>query len=392
MLRTMVEERRTAGKAAKTLYRLAQQEGRISAVVDRGLDRWNDAEQFAGTANQTSVPSPRFEANAILPSNATTVKETSQLNANHGQLSTDADGQYLQSASKRAKLPKGHPDKRQNTSQQDSSQSESDYSPHLGPQSSSDESESTQAHHFQDRTSMTASQILQRDDVFQKPTVLHEKGRATKSTEHRLSQSSDAHDSSPGTISFRPQPLVTNLSSRTSNSLVDENIPKNVAQPDMESQRPHIQSSTSSSTLQDLLMGGSTSLQRASGIAGLLRTHSKRMGSLFATESKGYYEKVSSMWAGKRTHYDDAEGLAPDDQIGDPEDEDHSVNHGERFRTHFALPNTEKLQATYYAYLHRVIPAYGKIYVGNRKLCFRSLLPGSRTRVCRKLDTPPCEC
>jgi len=386
----MVEEKRNAGKAAKILYRLVQQEPRTSAVVDRGPDRWNAAERFSGTAIQTLVPRPPFEANAAMPSNATKVKEASQLNANHGQLSTDGEGRYLQSASKRAKLPKQHPDRRQNSSPQNSPQSESDLL--LGPQSSSDESELTQAHYSQDRTSMTASQILQRDDVFQKPTILHEKGRAMKNSEHRLSRSSDAHDSSPGTISFRPQPQITNLNSRTPRSLVDENIAKMVAKPDMESQRPHIQSSTSSSTLHDLLIGGSTSLQRASGIAGLLRSHSKRMGSLFATESKGYYEKVSSMWAGKRTHYDDAEGLAPDDQIGDPEDEDHSINHGERFRTHFALPNTEKLQATYYAYLHRVIPAYGKIYVGNRKLCFRSLLPGSRTRVCRKLDTPPCEC
>lgn len=95
----------------------------------------------------------------------------------------------------------------------------------------------------------------------------------------------------------------------------------------------------------------------------------------------GYIEKVSGMWAGGRRHYGEAEGILPDDQDVDPEDKEDGCNHGDRFRAHFALPPTEKLQATYFAYLHRVLPLYGKIYVSQKKLCFRSLLPGTRTKM-----------
>jgi sterol 3beta-glucosyltransferase len=69
------------------------------------------------------------------------------------------------------------------------------------------------------------------------------------------------------------------------------------------------------------------------------------------------------------------------DRYLDPEDEEASVGHGDRFRAHFALPPTEKLQATYFGYMHRVLPLYGKIYISNRHFCFRSLLPGTRTKL-----------
>ena len=69
------------------------------------------------------------------------------------------------------------------------------------------------------------------------------------------------------------------------------------------------------------------------------------------------------------------------DQDVDPEDDEANVGYGDRFRAHFALPPSEKLQATYFGYLHRVLPLYGKIYVSNRKFCFRSLLPGTRTKL-----------
>jgi sterol 3beta-glucosyltransferase len=95
----------------------------------------------------------------------------------------------------------------------------------------------------------------------------------------------------------------------------------------------------------------------------------------------GYIEKVSGMWAGGRRHYGETEGVLPDNQDVDPEDKEDGVKHGDRFRAHFALPSTERLQATYYAYLHRVLPLYGKIYISQKKLCFRSLIPGTRTKL-----------
>lgn len=113
-----------------------------------------------------------------------------------------------------------------------------------------------------------------------------------------------------------------------------------------------------------------------------VRAQSKRMGNLLANESLGYYEKAYSMWAGKKMHYDETEGQSPQFPARDGEQE---RKHGDRFRQHFSLPPTEKLLATYYTYLSRLVPVYGKIYVGNSRICFRSLLPGSRTKVCHSL-------
>lgn len=104
------------------------------------------------------------------------------------------------------------------------------------------------------------------------------------------------------------------------------------------------------------------------------------MSNLLATESMGYVEKVSGMWAGGRRHYGDAQDPAPEDPAGGGADDDED-GHGERFRVHFALPESEKLQATFFGYLHRVLPLYGKIYISNRNFCFRSLLPGTKTKM-----------
>lgn len=104
------------------------------------------------------------------------------------------------------------------------------------------------------------------------------------------------------------------------------------------------------------------------------------MSSLLASESMGYIEKVSGMWTGGGKHYAEGNETLPE-SIVDQEDIERGCSHGDRFRAHFALPPSEKLQATYFGYLHRVLPLYGKIYVGNTRFCFRSLLPGTRTKM-----------
>ena len=104
------------------------------------------------------------------------------------------------------------------------------------------------------------------------------------------------------------------------------------------------------------------------------------MSNLLASESMGYVEKVSGMWAGGKKHYGDAQSK-PAEPEGDMLEDEDASGHGDRFRAHFALPATEKLQATYFGYLHRVLPLYGKIYIGDRHFCFRSLLPGTRTKM-----------
>ena len=147
-----------------------------------------------------------------------------------------------------------------------------------------------------------------------------------------------------------------------------------------DSEKP-ITRNNSSPTLQDLVKAGSYPLQRAAGFAGYLKNKSGRMSKLLASESMSYLEKVSGMWAGNRKHYGENEAALPDDRDVDPEDDEANVGHGDRFRAHFALPPTEKLQATYFGFLQRVLPLYGKIYISNRKFCFRSLLPGTKTKI-----------
>ncbi|GAM85707.1 hypothetical protein ANO11243_037150 [Dothideomycetidae sp. 11243] len=113
----------------------------------------------------------------------------------------------------------------------------------------------------------------------------------------------------------------------------------------------------------------------------LLRDQGKRVSNLLGSSPRGYYEKVYGMWAGGKKHYADADGLQGEDYVYDPDEESDTAQAEARFRDYFALPPTEKLVATYFAHILRVLPLYGKIYIGSTKLCFRSLLPGTRTKL-----------
>ncbi|CAK7237927.1 Sterol 3-beta-glucosyltransferase [Sporothrix eucalyptigena] len=143
------------------------------------------------------------------------------------------------------------------------------------------------------------------------------------------------------------------------------------------------------SLAQNLARLGTYPLQRAGAYAGWLNRTSRRVSNMLATESMGYVEKVSGMWKGGRQHYDDgvlgvhaeegAGGIGPDGEPG-MSIADQIVSN-EHFREHFALPDTEKLQATYFGSILRVLPLYGKIYISQRYFCFRSLVPGTRTKL-----------
>lgn len=224
----------------------------------------------------------------------------------------------------------------------------------------------------------SGSQILNRSDVFHSPTIqnygrsisaLDDENRGrSQGTAWRKSIQTDIQIHPPSREDTRQSPLLDMK-----------------GDPEISKHKARIQQS-SSPTLQQLVKAGAYPLQRAAGFAGYLRTRSKRMSNLLATESMGYVEKVSGMWAGGRKHYGEGEGILPDDRLEDLEDEDGSRGYGDRFRAHFALPTSEKLQATYFGYLQRVLPLYGKIYVSDRKLCFRSLLPGTRTKMILPLN------
>ncbi|KAL8673559.1 MAG: hypothetical protein Q9168_002048, partial [Polycauliona sp. 1 TL-2023] len=219
----------------------------------------------------------------------------------------------------------------------------------------------------------SASQILVRSDVFQSPTIQRHQQVPREHTEMRRRSSQDSMKANaiPADIhNCPPSRSQTQASLKTRPLPLPHQIPGDQLQP-----------SSSSPTLQQLVKAGSYPLQRAAGIAGYLRSRSTRMSRLLATESMGYVEKVSGMWAGGRKHYGDTEGVISDDHVNDCEDDEDPAGHGDRFRAHFALPPSERLQATFFGYLHRVLPLYGKIYISNRKFCFRSLLPGTKTKM-----------
>ncbi|OCT47410.1 Sterol 3-beta-glucosyltransferase [Cladophialophora carrionii] len=227
---------------------------------------------------------------------------------------------------------------------------------------------------------MSASQILTRSDVFHTPAVHRMDTLASMSTEPSR-QSSDAGTMrsgspprgqiSPTPMRPLPEPQQGRRSTVQTEALLLTEMPSGQKMP----------RNDSSPTLQDLVKAGAYPLQRAGAFADYLKNRSSSMRKLLATESMSYLEKVSGMWAGNRKHYGENEGVVSEDRGVDPEDEEANVGHGDRFRTHFALPATEKLQATYFGFLHRVLPLYGKIYISNRKFCFRSLLPGTRTKL-----------
>ncbi|KAL2017215.1 hypothetical protein VTK56DRAFT_2422 [Thermocarpiscus australiensis] len=159
--------------------------------------------------------------------------------------------------------------------------------------------------------------------------------------------------------------------------------------------------SSTTPTLQNIATMGAYPLRTANALMGYLDRQSRRMTNLLASESMGYVEKsidyvgksrgyveksmgyvekVSGMWKGGGKHYDERSGLRTDEE--DTEDDpEERANSEARFRAHFALPESERLQASYFGHILRVLPLYGKIYIGDRHFCFRSLLPGTRTKL-----------
>ncbi|KAM0257029.1 hypothetical protein ACHAQJ_004624 [Trichoderma viride] len=197
----------------------------------------------------------------------------------------------------------------------------------------------------------SASQILRGSDVFQNPTMRHSQSSSRDDIESKDFSSPQATDAAASHI-------------EGSGYTASIDLPR-----------------TSTPTLQSITKMGVYPLQRAGAFADYLNKTGKRMSTLLATESMGYVEKVSGMWKGERKHYDEPAGLRPDEDDLEEDDDGQIKTSNERFRAHFALPDTERLQATYFGYIMRVLPLYGKIYLSGGYFCFRSLLPGTRTKL-----------
>jgi sterol 3beta-glucosyltransferase len=239
------------------------------------------------------------------------------------------------------------------------------------------ETESSAAVQSIDESNVSASQILKGSEVFRPPPI-HTSSVVTSEKSDSVARHSQDTTRFPGSHSH----LKTPVSSRPKRRGSPGNNHSPLGTPEVEDegdpQNASARLSTSSSALQDI---ASYPIQKASGLAGFLRTRSKRMGNLLATESMGYYEKVSGMLAGGRKHYTTAEGLEPGDQVHGLEEDEDATKAAENFREHFAFPDTEQLQSSFFASLQKMYPNYGKIYISGRYFCFRSLMPTSKTKV-----------
>ncbi|KAI0157143.1 glycosyltransferase family 1 protein [Hypoxylon sp. FL1284] len=234
---------------------------------------------------------------------------------------------------------------------------------HAPPQEKSSEPSDSFVHSLGDPSTSnedpSGSQILRGSEVFRKPTIRRSisasraPGRDESSSGSRIPERSDTSIASDkrraATIEYANDTGASEMLSQTS---------------------------TSTPGLQKIARMGAYPLQRAGLFANYLNQTSRQMSNLLATESMGYVEKVSGMWRGGRKHYHETPALKPDGEL----DDDDGVDN-DRFRAHFALPETEKLQAAYYGYIVRVLPLYGKVYISDRHFCFRSLLPGTRTKL-----------
>ncbi|XWW99871.1 hypothetical protein V2A60_007885 [Cordyceps javanica] len=211
----------------------------------------------------------------------------------------------------------------------------------------------------------SASQILHGSDAFQRPTIMRSQPTDQGHSKSQ-SQSQILHPGSDAT--FHPARHAA-----TTGHL--DQLRQGDGQENRDEDRPLTPS------LQSITKMGTYPLQRAGAFADYLNKTSKRMSSLLATESMGYVEKVSGMWKGGGKHYDEPAGLRADDDDLEEDSDGKIQTSMERFRAHFALPDTERLQATYFGYILRVLPLYGKIYISDQSFCFRSLLPGTRTKL-----------
>lgn len=203
----------------------------------------------------------------------------------------------------------------------------------------------------------SASQILRGSDVFHSPTIRHTRSGSMKrdsdgKSAERLAVSNDAKTRPQASNGHSPDPNASDVPSRQSDGPLNNMV--------------------------------SLPARGAGALAGYLNrplSPFRRMSNLLATESMGYVEKVSGMWKGGHRHYDEAAALKTDDELNEDEDDEKVATSRERFRQHFALPESEKLVATYFGHMIRVLPLYGKIYISDRSFCFRSLLPGTRTKL-----------
>jgi sterol 3beta-glucosyltransferase len=203
-------------------------------------------------------------------------------------------------------------------------------------------------------SNVSASQILNGSDVFIAPTshvIPRSRSRSEESRSRRREQASTEK-------ALQPQ---------ESGQIVDKNSGPSTVQ--------------SAFALNSILRAGSYPIGRASELANIIKDQSRRLSTQVTSQSMDYLEKISGMWQAPTRHYGPVEGMPSDDDDPNGTGNMDTEHHSQRFREHFALPDSERLVASYFGSFWRVLPLYGKIYISENYFCYRSMLPGTRTKL-----------
>lgn len=86
---------------------------------------------------------------------------------------------------------------------------------------------------------------------------------------------------------------------------------------------------------------------------------------------------VSGIWSSNPTHYEKVDN---DDPYYEKDASFREISN-RNFLNHFSINVEKRLVASYTTHLQRSLPVYGKLYLGDSDLCFRSLLPGVSTKM-----------
>lgn len=231
---------------------------------------------------------------------------------------------------------------------------------------------------------MSASQMLSDDHVFRGPTLRTSQARRTaagqpagRPRQVSIASSRDSSGERDGIARVQapswPATYRSMGNQRPTPQRTESGDSARTAEPD---DRPRPEPSGPK-----LIRGISTPLQHAMNVAGAVRAGSKRVGSYLSSSPKTYITNWTEAMAGGKRHYTDIEGLAHDEGVREPERHLDYAEHERRFQEHFGLPPTEKLVSVFYCWLHKTVPLWGKIYMGTRRLCFRSLYYGTSTKL-----------
>lgn len=232
---------------------------------------------------------------------------------------------------------------------------------------------------------MSASVMLTGDGAFREPTLRMPAPKRTESQSSAERLRRDLHDASRspsvGSDKIRVKPPTR---AHTEQTLGDGESAHSRKSVDTVTRRQKDGSKSHDSTAST----GSrptrpiaTPLHHASKVATFVRDQGKRMGSYLSSSPGIYYGKVSGALAGGSRQYMESEGLAPDDHVNQEAGGEDVEEKTASFRKHFSLPSSERLVSSHYASLYRVVPLPGKIYLGTRWFCYRSLLHRTNSKM-----------